>query len=112
MSNNTQTEVKLKAMNKNKVLLGWALFVGIISSSIIIDFIIRKSSNNFYESGLNESVWFALHAAAFICLASLIGEIRNIKSYLRQLIINIIPAAFVYLVSIYSYILGLGIDSL
>src|SRR5690554_7676529 len=95
-------------MNRNKLLVGWALFVGIIFSSIIIDFIIRKNSNNFYETGLNESIWFALHTVAFICLASLVCEIGKIKSYIRQLIINIIPAVFVYLVLIYSYILGLG----
>lgn len=111
MPSKSETEDKLKAMIRSKQLLGWALFVGIILTSIAIDFIIRNTSNSFYENGLNESIWFSFHAVAFICLALLIVDTRKIKPYLRKLVVNGIPAVFLYLALIYSYILGLGIDS-
>jgi hypothetical protein len=98
-------------MKQNKSFLAWLVFIVIISFSIAFDFYLRKTSSNFYESGLDENIWFLLHALAFICFSLLIGNIKNFKAYIIKWIANIIPAFILYITSIYTYILGFGIDS-
>ena len=114
MSNQSKATDKLTTMNIKTTKFTWPSFIVLILSSIAIDYYIRSSSNNFYASGLSETIWFTIHACAFIILSvSILSSSKNgFKSLILKLMLNIIPATMLYLISIYAYILGFGIDSL
>jgi len=99
-------------MNEYKPKLAWAQFIGSVLSSLIFDYILRLNATDFYAGGLNENIWFGFHIMGFIGLIFFMGKIHANLVYVRKLLKHLIPASFFYLVSIYGYVLGLGIDSL
>tara|TARA_Y100000296_G_scaffold44139_1_gene50636 strand:- start:2856 stop:3158 length:303 start_codon:yes stop_codon:yes gene_type:complete len=90
----------------------WTLLLALIGGSVLIDFILRTSADDFYQSGLSEPLWFGAHIIAFTgFLALLIPHLWQQRNWLAGLV-NGVAALFLYLVIIYGYILGLGMDSL
>ncbi len=97
--------------NYYKPKIAWLLFIILIMSSLISDYILRLKFSDFYPNGLNETIWFGIHIIAFINLILLITKPQLNFFYIKKLLIHLIPAICVYFLFIYSYILGLRIDS-
>lgn len=97
--------------NYYKPKIAWLLFIILIMSSLISDYILRLKSSDFYSNNLNETIWFGIHIIAFINLILFITKPQLNFIYIKKLLIHLIPAVFVYFLFIYSYIFVLGIDS-
>ncbi len=95
--------------------LAWAFFLSIIILELLIDFGIRSSSVDFYNSGISQSIWFYPQVVAFIVGGYILSfNIQNIVGLKRKIVRISLHAAFsfvIYLVILYSYVLGVGIDS-
>lgn len=100
---------------KHSLTLAWFTFLSIIVLEILVDYGIRSSSANFYDSGISQSVWFIPQFFAFILggyfLSFRVRKLKNIKSKVLSISIHTILATIIYLIILYSYILGTGIDS-
>lgn len=98
-----------------KIAIGWIAFFFILLLELGIDYLLRTTSDNFYIGGIPEWLWFSIQIVAgliggtFIYLGT-----KNLNLFHHKILsylINLALGLFVYLLFIYSYVLGLGIDS-
>lgn len=101
---------------KISVIYAWAIFTGTLITEILVDYVIRKSSEHFYANGINETLWFFIQIIAAIIFGFfLIKAMRYLKTTpqkITHLAVNSMGGLIFYTLSVYGYILGLGIDSL
>ena len=101
---------------KLSIIYAWLIYAGIIVTELLADYAIRKLSNDFYSGGIQEPLWFALQILAAIIGGYLIvygtRYLKTIRHKATHIFINLIGAIAFYVLTVYSYILGLGIDSL
>ena len=64
------------------------LFIILIMSSLISDYILRLKFSDFYPNGLNETIWFGIHIIAFINLILLIKKPQLNFFYIKKLLIH------------------------
>lgn len=101
---------------KITVVYAWSIFVGILAVELGIDYFVRLISEDFYDSGIYEPIWFLIHIiAAGIAGYFLFCGFRCLEKTYQKIIhvvLNLVLGFFVYIVITGLYILGLGIDSL
>lgn len=101
---------------KTSIVYAWSIFLSILLIELLIDYFIRIQSNDFRYSGIPEPIWFFVHIAAagisgyFIIIG--LKYLNSTRYKITHIIVNLIIGSLLYLVTIGSYILGLGIDSL
>ena len=101
---------------KYSILIAWCIYVGAISTELLVDYILRKANANFYTGGISETIWFSIQILAvaaagyFVIMGS--SFLNNNRQKILSLIVNFVLGVFFYVVAVYSYVLGLGIDSL
>ncbi len=102
-------------LNKHILTFAWTVFLSIIILEIAVDFGIRSSSENFFDSGISQSIWFIPQFIAFFLggylLSYRVRKLESTKSKLISIFTHSLAAMFIYLIILYSYILGTGIDS-
>lgn len=98
--------------NYQKPKTAWFLFIILIMSSLISDYILRLKSIDFYSNGLNENIWFGIHIIAFINLILFITKPQLNFVYIKKLLIHLISSILFYFLFVYGYIFSLRIDSL
>ena len=93
----------------------WICFVGVLLIEVIVDYLFRRMSDDFYQSGIDETIWFLIQIGAVgIAVYYLLKSTRKFESKGTKagyFLLNIVAGIFFYILLIYSYILGLGIDS-
>lgn len=98
------------------VIYAWIIFATIITVELLVDYSIRTTSVNFYNSGIPEELWFLPQIlAAIIGVFYLVRGIKKLEStyqIISSIFLNIFFGIMFYIVVVYSYILGLGIDSI
>ena len=67
--------------NYQKPKTAWFLFIILIMSSLISDYILRLKSIDFYSNGLNENIWFGI----YIILSGKWGSV-SVLSIRRRLV--------------------------
>lgn len=102
----------LPKASMRKALFIW---IGGLLAIVAIDYLLRLNSDYFYRLGLGENLWFISHW--LLALLSLVVLIRGWRSQLPKanilsLLGALLLAVVFYLVVIYLYVLGSGIDSL
>jgi hypothetical protein len=100
---------------KRQLILAWLSFPGILSGEIILDYSMRIQSDDFYTGGISEPMWFSIQIIAALSGIYFLFKgnkfLNTIKAKSVSLILNLLLGCFFYLALIYSYVLGLGIDS-
>ena len=100
---------------KSSTAYGWSIYAGIIFIELLIDYSLRITSDNFRYNGIPETTWFLIQVvAAMIGGYFIIFGIKYLKSTLNKFIhlsANLILGLVFYILVIYSYVLGLEIDS-
>ena len=101
---------------KTGLSMAWLSFVGIILGELIVDYLIRINSDDFYHSGIPEQLWFVIQmSAAALALFFVFRSAKLIDTRSRIVIhyaLNISLGVLFYTVVVFFYIVGLGIDSL
>lgn len=101
---------------KSSTAYAWGIYAGILLLELVADYMIRTTGDNFYVSGIPEPMWFLLQI-----LAATIGGwfilngakyLNTIRLKVAHVVINFIAGIIFYSLIVYSYVLGLGIDSL
>lgn len=100
---------------KSSITYAWGIYAGAIIIELLVDYLIRIKSENFYSNGIPESMWFLLQILAatvgvyFIIYGA--KYLKNIKHKITHVFANLIIGILFYTLIVYSYVLGLGIDS-
>ena len=101
---------------KSTLLIAWLTFSGIIIGELLVDYIIRINSDDFYHSGIPEQLWFLIQLlAAGIGCYFIYKSAKLLKSRVGVFMhyaINISLGVLFYGITVLFYIVGLGIDSL
>lgn len=101
--------------HKKSVGIGWLVFTSVILCEILIDFLLRRSSDEFRYGGMPEPLWFGIQLiAALVAVFFLIKGVRYLKRtshIILSVSVNAILGIVFYTLAIYGYILGFGIDS-
>jgi len=101
---------------KSSAILAWILYAGIILLELLTDYLIRKFSTDFYSAGMTETLWFLIQIFAAAVGAYFIFRgskfLETIKQKLIYFSVNLVFGIIFYFLAVYSYVLGLGIDSL
>lgn len=101
---------------KSSLIYAWLIYAGIILAELSVDYVIRKLNDNFYSNGIDETLWFLIQIiAAIIGGYFLLKGTRYLKTFRKKITylgMNLIGGIIFYVLTVYSYILGLGIDSL
>ncbi|MBT1062725.1 hypothetical protein KJY73_04015 [Bowmanella sp. Y26] len=102
----------LPKASMRKALLVW---IGGLLAIVAVDYLLRLNWDNFYRLGLGENLWFISHW--LLAMLSLVVLIRGWRSQLPKgnfmsLLGALLLAVVFYLMTIYLYVLGSGIDSL
>ena len=101
---------------KSSIVYAWAIYIGIIFIELLVDYLLRTANDDFYSGGVPESIWFlpqilaAVIGAYFIIYG--VKYLKNIRHKIVHVVINGIVGVLFYTLIVYSYVLGLGIDSL
>ncbi len=81
---------------------------------ILLDYVLRRLSDNYFALGLGEQVWFAAHALLAIASIVLLGLFLR-DSPKRVAVVKTAIALFFgglyYFIAVFGYILGTGLDS-
>ena len=82
---------------------------------MIIDYVVRLNSDDYYTLGIGENLWFVSHTlfgllAAGFLLFSL--KHKETAQQIKGTLTASLSGALIYLVIVYSYIIGTGLDSL
>jgi len=100
---------------KKNFLLSIIYFFGGLLALIGLDYLIRYSSDNFYQLGLNETIWFLSHiliAALVLFLFLKRAKHINLKSKMLFTAVLSFVGFIIYIVLVFGYVVGSGIDSL
>ena len=100
---------------KTNISIAWSTYTGLIFLDLLVDYTFRKISDDFFTGGIPEFLWFFVQI-----LAALIGGffvfngtklIQTVNRRMLSYTINVLLGVLFYFIVIYSYVLGLGIDS-
>ena len=101
-----------------KVNTVWpSVFIWIIGLLLLvaIDYFIRLNSDEYYCLGMDETIWFMSHIIlAFVAMVFLLTALRPTHWLykLKKLILAITFGVVWYIIVIWLYVLGSGVDSL
>ena len=116
MRRNTLRHYALRPSYRSNTAYAWGTYAGVILIELLVDYLIRRASDNFYTSGIPEPVWFLVQAVAatigglFIIYGA--RYLQNVQRKIAYVVINLVAAILFYGLVVYSYVLGLRIDSL
>lgn len=115
MRRNTLRHYALRPSYRSSIAYAWGIYAGVILIELLVDYLIRRASDNFYTSGIPEPAWFMvqLAAAAIGGLFIIYGarHLQNVQRKITYVVINLVAGILFYGLVVYSYVLGLGIDS-
>ena len=101
---------------RSNTAYAWGIYAGVILIELLLDYLIRRTSDDFYTGGIPEPAWFMVHLAAAALGGFFIIHgtryFQNVQRKIAYVVINFVAGMLFYGVVVYSYILGLGIDSL
>lgn len=104
------------ASYRSNTAYAWGIYSGVILIELLVDYLMRRASDNFYTSGIPEPAWFLvqLAAAAIGGLFIINGAryLQNVQRKVAHVVVNLVAGILFYGLVVYSYVLGLGIDSL
>lgn len=100
---------------KSSSAWAWGFYVAVLLIELLVDYLMRKTSDNFYIAGIPEPSWFFLQIlAATIGGCFIIYGTRYLKNRPDKtvhVVTNFAAGILFYVLAVYSYVLGLGIDS-
>ena len=90
----------------------WLLGIGLL---IVVDYALRVVNGNMHALGMHETLWFAIPLvlavlAAYPLLRQL--QLKRTRQTLLYTMALLVAAFFYYLIAIWCYIIGSGIDAL
>ena len=116
MRRNTLRNYVLRTSYRSSIAYAWGIYAGVILVELLVDYLIRSTSDNFYTSGIPEPAWFIVQtaAAAVAGLFIIYGAryLQNVQRKVAHVVVNLVAGILFYGLVVYSYVLGLGIDSL
>ena len=116
MQRNTLRNYVLRTSYRSNTAYAWGIYAGVILTELLVDYLIRRASDNFYAGGIPEPAWFVVQLAAagvgglFIIYGA--RYLQNVQRKVACVVINLVAGILFYGLVVYSYVLGLGIDSL
>ncbi len=101
--------------SKHEIIKGWCWYIGVLIIDLGIDFTLRWRSADFYHSGLPEWAWFFMQGfAALLGTYFIFRASRLLNSFLKKASVwtlNAVLGLIIYVLIVYGYVLGLGIDA-
>jgi len=100
---------------RSNVFLAWGIFTSIIVIELAMDYLLRQMAGDFLTGGFSEFYWFAIQIiAALLGSYFIISGLFLLKTPWHKILHlsgHICLGGLFYIVTVYSYIIGLGIDS-
>ena len=100
---------------KAGLIYAWIIYITNILITFSVDYYIRVSGDDFYHSGLNETVWITIIILAVLgSIYFIVNATKHINKNLYKIIYlltNVFLGFIFYAIVSYLYIVNFGIDS-
>ena len=101
---------------KMNILYAWIGYIGIILTEFLVDYTLRIKSEDFYSNGMPEVIWFSIQLLAALAggyfILTGVKHFEKLQNKIFYIVCNMAAGLMFYFLAVYSYVLGLGIDSL